>query len=172
VRVPDVAVSIAVDDPAAVPWGAVKVTVAAVPGISVMGDGCAVTPAGRPAMVTCTFEENPLWAVASRDTVAGVPLAVKLTAAGMALREKSGGGVACTVIEACVLAVCPFTVVVNITVAVVVVAEEAAVSVNGSATPGISESGDGVIVTPVGSPDTAIVAAPVPAAAASSREAC
>ena len=62
-----------------------------------IGDGCAVTPAGKPAIVIGTLAENPFCAVASRDTVAGVPLAVKLTVAGEALSEKSGvagGGVA------------------------------------------------------------------------------
>jgi hypothetical protein len=52
VRLPDVPVSVTVDDPAAVPAGAVRVSVAAVPGVSVRGDGCAVTPAGKPAIVT------------------------------------------------------------------------------------------------------------------------
>jgi hypothetical protein len=90
VRLPDVAVNVAVDDPAAVPSGAVRVSVAAVPGVSVMVDGCAVTPAGKPVMVTGTLAENPFCAVASRDTVAGVPLAAKFTVAGVALSEKSG----------------------------------------------------------------------------------
>jgi len=62
--------------------------------------------------------------------------------------------------------------VVNVTVAVVEAADEAAVSVNGSATPGVADNADGEIVTPVGSPDAAIAVAPVPAGAVSSREAC
>jgi hypothetical protein len=90
VRLPDVPVNVAVDDPTAVPSGAVKVSVAAVPGVSVMVDGWAVTPAGKPAMVTGTLAENPFFAVASRDTVAGVPLAAKFTVAGVAVSEKSG----------------------------------------------------------------------------------
>ena len=87
--------SVTVDDPAAVPNAAVRVRVAAVPGVSVMVEGCAVTPAGRPAIVTWTLAENPFCAVASRDTVAGVPLAVKLTVAGVALSVKSGVGGGC-----------------------------------------------------------------------------
>jgi hypothetical protein len=60
-----------------------------------MGDGFAVTPAGKPVIDTCTLAENPFCGVASSEMVAGVPLAVKLTVAGEALREKSGvGGVA------------------------------------------------------------------------------
>jgi hypothetical protein len=90
VRLPDVAVNVAVEDPAAVPSGAVRVRVAAVPGVRVMGEGCAVTPAGKLVMVTGTLAENPFCAVASSDTVAGVPLAVKFTVAGVALSEKLG----------------------------------------------------------------------------------
>ena len=140
-----------------------------------MGDGCAVTPAGKPAIATCTLAENPFCAVARRDTVAGVPSAVKFTDAGVTLSEKSGAGgaAACTVTEAWVLAACPFTVVVNVTIAAVVaVADEAAVNVSGSAVPGVADNVEGEIATPVGRPDTVIVAAPAPAGAASSREAC
>ncbi len=87
---------------------------------------------------------------------------------------KSGGGAAaaCTERAACVLAIWPLTVVVNATVAVVVAAEEAAVSTSGKETPGVSDSVAGETVTPVGNPDTATVTAPPPAGAASSREAC
>lgn len=53
-----------------------------------------------------------------------------------------------------------------------VAADWAAVSVNGNATPGVADSVDGVIVTPVGSPDVATAAAPLPTGAVSSREAC
>lgn len=102
VRLPEVAVKVAVEEAAAVPTGAVNVRVAAVPGVSVSGDGCTVIPAGRPVTVTCTFDENPFCAVASREAVADVPLAVKLSAAGVTLSEKSAGGgaAACTASEA------------------------------------------------------------------------
>jgi hypothetical protein len=71
-----------------------------------MDDGCTATPAGKPATVTCTFEENPFCAVARRDVVPGAPLAVKVTAAGMTLNEKSGcGAAACTESDACAVAV-------------------------------------------------------------------
>lgn len=124
-------------------------------------------------IATGTFEENPFCAVASNETVAGVPLAVKLTDVGLTLSEKSAAAAAaCTESEACVLAVWPLMVVVNVTIAVVVVAEEPAVSVSGKATPGLSDSVPGETVTPEGSPDTETVAAPVPAGAANSREAC
>ena len=52
VSVPDVPVSVAVEDPAAVPVGAVRVSVEAVPGVSVSDDGWAVTPAGSPVIAT------------------------------------------------------------------------------------------------------------------------
>ena len=58
------------------------------------------------------------------------------------------------------------------TVAVEAVAEEAAVSVSGKATPGASDSVAGETVTPVGRPDTTTVAVPVPIGAASRREVC
>ena len=94
VRAPDVPVKVAVAEAAAVPTGAVRESVAAVPGVSVSVDGCAVTPAGKPAIVTCTLEENPSSAVARTETVCGVPLAVKVTAAGFTLKEKSACGAA------------------------------------------------------------------------------
>lgn len=172
-RLPEVAVKVAVDEAAAVPAGAVSVSAAAVPGVSVTGDGCTVTPAGRPVIVTCTLEENPFCAVASREAVAGVPLAVRVTDAGMTLSEKSAaGGELCTVSEAWVLAVCPLTVTANVTVAVVVATEEPAVSVTGKDTPGVNDSADGETLTPAGSPDTETVTGPFPAGAASSRDAC
>lgn len=52
VRTPDVPVSVAVEDPAAVPVGAVSVNVEAVPGVSVSDDGCAATPVGSPVIAT------------------------------------------------------------------------------------------------------------------------
>ena len=70
------------------------------------------------------------------------------------------------------LAACPFTVAVNVTVAVAAVAEEAAVNTSGSAVPGAADNVDGEIVTPVGRPVTVTIAAPAPAGAASIREAC
>jgi hypothetical protein len=105
VRAPDVPVKVTVDDPVAVPAGAVSVSVAAVPGVSVRDDGCAVTPAGRPAIATCTLDENPFWGAASTETVPAVPSAVKVNVPGATPSEKSagGGGAAWTESEACVL---------------------------------------------------------------------
>jgi hypothetical protein len=173
VRVPDVPVSVTVDDPAAVPAGAVSVSVAAVPGVSVREDGCAVTPAGRPAIATCTLEENPFWGAASTETVPAVPSDVKVNVAGVTPSEKSagGGGAAWTESEACVLTLWPLELAVNVAIAVAATAEDAAVNINGEAAPGVTESVAGESVTPLGRPDTAIVVAPVPAGAVNSREA-
>lgn len=176
VSVPEVPVKVAVADPAAVPAGAytLRTVIAGAdpgPGVSVTDDGCTFTPVGKPEKATCTLEEKPLTGVAVRETVDAKPLATKANEAGLMLSEKSAGG-ACTESEACALAVWPLTVVLKVIVAVVVAAEEAAVSITGRATPGVSDSAAGESVTPVGSPDPATVAAPVPAGAVSSREAC
>ncbi len=179
VSVPEVPVNVAVADPGAVPAAAdtLRTVVAAAdpgPGVSVSGEGFTVTPAGKPVMATCTLEENPLAGVAVTETLEARPSATRAKDTGLMLSEKSGGGAeaACTEREPCALAVWPLTVVVKLTVAVVVAAEEAAVSIIVRATPGVSDSVAGEIVTPVGSPDTATEAAPVPAGAVSSREAC
>jgi hypothetical protein len=92
--------------------------------------------------------------------------------AGITLSEKSAAVAAVTESEACVLAVWLLMVVVNVTVAVVAGADEAAVIVSGKATPGDTESVVGETVTPLGNPDIETVVAPPPAAAPSSREAC
>jgi hypothetical protein len=174
VRVPEVPVIVAVEEPAAVPRGAVRVSVAAVPGVSVRVEGWSVTPAGKPVIVTGTFDENPFCAVASKETAAGVPFAVRVTAVGVVLSEKSAVGAvaACTESEAWVLAVWPFTVVVKVTLALAAGAEEAAVISRDTAEPGVSDSVDGAMVTPLGSVETVTVAAPAPAGAANSSEAC
>lgn len=172
INVPDVPVRVAVDDPAAVPAGAVSVTVAAVPGVSVSEDGCAVTPVGSPAIATWTLEENPFCAVASIDTVAAVPFAVNVTDAGVTLSEKSAGATPVTESEACVLAVWLLTVVVNVRVAVLVGVDEDAVIVSGNATPGVTDNVAGETVTPLGNPETETVAALPPPGAPSRREAC
>jgi hypothetical protein len=171
VRPPDVPVNVAVDDPADVPRGAARAMVAAVPGVSVTDVGCAVTPVGTPAIVTETLPENPFCAVARREMGAGVPLAGKLIVAGVAVSEKLGVVGAWTVSEACVVADCPFTVVVKVTIVVVAGAEEAAENVSGSVAPGVADNVAGEIVTPAGRPLTEIVAAPAPAGAANKREA-
>jgi hypothetical protein len=91
----------------------------------------------------------------------------------VAVSVKPGvAGAVWTASDAWVLADCPSTVAVNVIIAVVAVAEDVAVNVNGSAAPGVADNVEGDIVTPVGSPDTVIVAAPAPAGAASRREAC
>ena len=66
---------------------------------------------------------------------------------------------------------CPFTVAVKVTVAVPTGAEEEAANISGSDAPGVADNVDGETVTPAGRPVIEIVAAPAPAGAASSREA-
>jgi hypothetical protein len=139
--------------------------------VSVSEDGCAVTPEGSPEMATDTLPENPLTAVANTETVDAVPFDARLTEAGLTLSEKSAGAAACTEREPWVLTAWPAMVVVKETIAVVVAAEAAAVSVKGKAVPGVSESVAGEIETPVGNPETVTTAAPVPAGAVRSREA-
>jgi hypothetical protein len=99
-------------------------------------------------------------------------LAVKPIEAGITLSEKSAGVAAVTESEACALAVWPVTVVVNVTVVVLVGAEEAAVIVTGKATPGVTDSVVGETVTPLGNADIETVVALPPAGAPSSNEAC
>jgi hypothetical protein len=99
-------------------------------------------------------------------------LPVKLIDAGITLSEKSAGVAAVTESEACVLAVWPLTVVVNVTVAVVAGVEEAAVIVSGKATPGVTDSSIGETETPTGNPDIETVTALPPPGAPNSREAC
>jgi hypothetical protein len=106
------------------------------------------------------------------ETTFVVPLAVRLIDAGITPSEKSAAVAAVTESEACVLALCPLTVVENVTVAVMAGAEVAAVIVSGKATPGLTESVVGETVTPLGNPDIETVVAPPPAGAPSSREAC
>lgn len=99
-------------------------------------------------------------------------MAVKLTDAGITLSEKSAAVAAITEREACVLALWPLTVALNVTVAVVAGVDAAAVIVSGKATPGVTDSCIGETVTPLGKPDIETVVAPAPAGALISREAC
>jgi hypothetical protein len=64
------------------------------------------------------------------------------------------------------------TLVVNVTVAVVVGVDEAAVIVNGKETPGVTDRVAGETVTPFGNPDVETVVALPPPGTPSSREAC
>jgi hypothetical protein len=137
----------------------------------VSDEGFAVTPEGRPEIATDTLPENPSTAVANTETVDAVPFDGKLNEVGVTLSEKSAAA-ACTEREPWVLAAWPPMVVPKESMAVVVAAEAAAVSVTGKAVPGVSESVDGEIETPVGNPDTVAVAPAVLPGAVSSREAC
>ena len=89
---PAVPVNVAVADPGAVPVGADSVSIAAVPGVRVREAGCKVTPVGNPLTLTGMLDEKPFSAVATREAVAAVPFAGRLTDAGVTLREKLGIG--------------------------------------------------------------------------------
>jgi hypothetical protein len=146
--------------------------VAAAPGVSVIVEGCATTPAGKPVIVIGTFAAKPFCPVANRDTLAGVPFATSVVDVGVTLSEKScGGGAGCTDREVCALTVWAPSIAVKLTEVVAAVAEEFALIANGNATPGLRERFDGAIVTPVGKLDTVTVAVPDPAGAVSSRDA-
>jgi hypothetical protein len=118
------------------------------------------------------LEENPFCPVASTDTIAAVPFAVKVTEVGITLSEKSAGATPVTESEAWVLAVFPPTLAVNINVAVVVGVDEDAVIVSGKATPGVADSIAGETVTPHGNPDTDTATALPPPDAPRRSEAC
>jgi hypothetical protein len=169
---PEVPVNVTVPDPAAAPDAAVSVIVVAAPGVSVSVEGCATTPAGKPVIVIGTFAAKPFCAVASRDTDAGVPLAMSVVEAGVTLSEKScGGGAGCTDREVCALTIWAPSVAVKLTMAVAAGAEEFALIATVNGTPGLSERLEGTIVTPVGKFETVTVAEPDPAWVVSSRDA-
>jgi hypothetical protein len=87
---PDVPVRVMAALPAAAEEAAERVTVWAVPGVRVRVAGWAVTPLGRPAMVTATLEVKPFSGEAFTLMVWLGPPAVSATVAGVAEREKSG----------------------------------------------------------------------------------
>jgi hypothetical protein len=88
--VPDVPVKTTVEVPAAADAAAVKFTCCGVPGVSVKLAGDAVTPVGRPLIVTGIVPVNPLMAVAETDTGCALPPAVKLRLVALTESEKSG----------------------------------------------------------------------------------
>jgi hypothetical protein len=87
---PDVPDRVMVALPAAAEEAAERVTVWAVPGVRVRVAGCAVTPLGRPVMVTATLEVKPFSGAAFTLMVWLGPPAVSAMVAGVAEREKSG----------------------------------------------------------------------------------
>jgi hypothetical protein len=75
---------------AAADAAAVKLTGWGVPGVRVKLAGDALTPAGRPLIVTGMIPVNPWIAVAETDTGWALPPAVMLKLAALTVIEKSG----------------------------------------------------------------------------------
>jgi hypothetical protein len=161
VRLPEVPVKVTVGVAAAALAAAVSVVLCAVPGVKVSVAGFAVTPVGSPVIVTETVPLKEFNAVASRLTGEPVAPAAMVSDVGDTASEKSGDGaaeiVSATVAEWLRVPEVP----VNVTVALLAAAVEAAVSVTFCAVPGFNISVAGLAVTPVGSPLTATVTIPV-----------
>jgi hypothetical protein len=152
-------VKVMVDVLAAAPRAAVSVVVAAVPGVRFSVAGFAVTPVGKPLMVTATGAAKPLTAVAVRDTCAPVPPLVAVTAAGAACNVKSGGGMTVALTDAA----CDNMpeVPVKVIVAAPGVAVMAAVSATICAVPGVRLRVEGFAVTPEGRPPMTTATVPL-----------
>ena len=71
------------------PAAAVRVVLFAVPGTRASEDGLALTPDGRPLIVTVTVPANPLAGTAFTLTISPAPPATRVTVMGDTLREKS-----------------------------------------------------------------------------------
>jgi hypothetical protein len=154
-RLPEVPVNVMVELPVTAFDAAVRVTLCAMPGVSVNVAGLAVTPAGSPLSKTFTLAVNPLTAVAV--TVIACPFAPAVNARlpGATAREKSGGGgggaaaiVSPTAATWLRLPDIPVSVIVEFTAT----AFDAAVSVTLCAMPGTSVNVEGLAVTPAGNP--------------------
>ena len=101
-RVPEVAVKVSVEVPAAAWAVAWRVKDCCVPGVRVTVAGEAVTPVGRPFRVSARVPEKALFGVASREIAPGAPPRSRVRVVGEAVRLKSGvisggGGVAVAV---------------------------------------------------------------------------
>jgi uncharacterized protein YodC (DUF2158 family) len=160
VRAPELPVKVSVAAPTAAAE-AVMVTLCAEPGISESVVGCAVTPAGSPVIATATVPLNPL--TGFTVTLRGAPdvPAMRVCEAGDAVSVKSGGSaemVAATVIGWVRAPELPVKVSI---VGPATAAAAEAVMVTLCAEPGISESVEGCVVTPAGSPVTATATIPI-----------
>jgi hypothetical protein len=130
---------------------AVIVTVWAVPGVKLSVAGCAVAPAGSPAIATATVPANEFTAATATLTPAPAPPATTVADAGDTASVKSGAGaarVAATVAEWLSAPEVP----VKVTMTLPAAAFAAAAIVTVCAVPGIKLSVAGCAVTPAGSP--------------------
>ena len=94
--VPEVPVRVMVELPAAAVAAAVISTVCAAPGVKVNFAGFAVTPAGRPEIVTATVPVKPFCEAALTLIVCAWPPGVSAIVAGVEDSEKSAGCVGLT----------------------------------------------------------------------------
>ena len=94
--VPEVPVRVMVALPAAAVAAAAISTVCAVPGIKVNFDGLAVTPEGRPEIVTATVPVKPFCGAALTLMVCAWPPGLSAIVAGVEDSEKSAGWVGLT----------------------------------------------------------------------------
>jgi hypothetical protein len=90
--IPDVPVSINVALPATAAAPAVKVTLCAVPGVSVSIAGCAITPLGNPVIATVIDWVKPFTGIAFTLICCPAPPAASVIVAGIEDKEKSATG--------------------------------------------------------------------------------
>jgi hypothetical protein len=130
-----------------------KLTDCGAPGVRAKVAGVAVTPVGRPLVVTWMAPENPLSAVAKTETVWAAPPAVTVTVVPVTVSEKSGVATgACTVRVTGAVWVRLAAVPENCTVAVLAVAVAVAEKLTVCGVPGVRVKVAGVAVTPAGIP--------------------
>jgi hypothetical protein len=82
--------TVAVEDPALA--AAVSVVLCAVPAVRESEDGLALTPAGRPLIVTATVPEKPFAGTAFTLTICPAPPAMRASVVGDTVSEKSAAG--------------------------------------------------------------------------------
>jgi len=124
--------------------------------------GLAVTPEGRPLTATATDPVKPFAGTAFTRICWAAPPGASVSAAGDAVREKSGGGgaavtVALTAAEWLRVPEVP----VSVTAKLAADTVEAAVRVTLFAVPGVRVKAAGFAVTPAGRPLTAMLTVPV-----------
>lgn len=138
---------------------AVRVTLCAVPGVSLSVAGLAVTPAGSPVMATATEPLNEFSDDARTLTLRPVAPPTMVNEVGDTLKVKSGAAVtAPAMVAECVSAL---EVPVSVRVKLPVAAAGAAVSARFCGVPGVRVSVAGFAVTPAGRPLTATATFPV-----------
>ena len=155
VRDPDVPVKTALELALGADAEAVRLTCCPSPGERVKVAGDAVTPCGKPAMVTWTEPVNPLAATAVRATACAVPPEVRVALDGLTCSEKSGldgDDPPFTLSARAAVWLKAPDVPVKATIPFAVVADAAAAKLTVCGTPAERFSVVGVAVTPAGKP--------------------